>query len=334
MRPYRAHTVAEPGLSARGLILRQTHATTFALWGGMTLPRDARTYRALGAGWCFLIVQATSHPAEAQSTRRVLDNVRFEVAAVTDSAQYLLYQYRIVNPASSHGGVGGVRVDLSAPLGTKRVDLPSTGELERNSSPSELDHVPVGLIGPERWRMTVLPYNAYVYWYAADYGVVVNGVGLPASADSAPAGESKDGFGLRSPYLPGIRRFEAQPTFQSCCTEPNAQGEYPLPTEFPVPGFTVAPTVRPQDMSLRLVQSDLQQTCGPLRWIADGAVCRSLRSNLARAIASQQGDRSAAVSSLRTFLSELEGSHGAGKPVTDNAYWLLKVNGEYLLKQM
>ena len=139
---------------------------------------------------------------------------------------------------------------------------------------------------------------------------------------------------LRSPYLPGIRPFKAQPTFQSCCTEPNAQGEYPLPTEFLVPGFTVAPTVRPQDMSLKLVQSNLQQTCGPLRWITNSAVCGGLRSDLLRAIASQQRDRSAAVSSLRTFLSELEANHGPGKPVTDNAYWLLKVNVEYLLKQM
>ncbi len=281
---------------------------------------------------CLVVAQATLHPAEAQSTRRVLDNVRFDVAAVTDSAQYLLYEYRIVNPSSSHGGVGGVRVDLSAPLGTEHVNLPSTGELERNGPGGELDHVPVGLIAPERWRMTVLPYNAHVYWYAADFGVVVNGFGLPASADSAPAGGSKDGFGLRSPYLPGIRGFMAQPTFQSCCTEPNARGEYPLPSEFPVRGFTVAPTVRPQDMTPTVLGEDLEQACGTLHWVSDGALCGRLRSALQRASgALKRSDSQAAKDALRTFVTELEQQHGSGKPVNDNAYWLLKVNGEYPL---
>lgn len=301
----------------------------------MTPPRDARTYRALGTGLCLIVVQATSHPAEAQSTRRVLDNVRFDVAAVTDSAQYLLYEYRIVNPASSHGGVGGVRVDLSAPVGTERINLPSTGDLERNGPGGELAHVPIGLIAPERWRMTVLPYNAHAYWYAADYGVVVNGFGLPASADSASAGGSKDGFGLRSPYLPGIRPFMAQPTFQSCCTEPNARGEYPVPSEFPVRGFTVAPTVRPQDMSLDILGHDVQETCGVQRWISDGALCGRLRAGLERASgALKRSDRAGAKDALRAFLAELAPQHGSGNPVNANAYWLLKVNAEYLLAHM
>ncbi|OLD93149.1 MAG: hypothetical protein AUG79_12505 [Gemmatimonadetes bacterium 13_1_20CM_4_69_16] len=92
--------------------------------------------------------------------------------------------------------------------------------------------------------------------------------------------------------------------------------------------------MRPPDMSLAIVRSDLQQTCGPLRWIADGAVCGRLRSNLEQAIASQQGDRAATTGSLPAFLAELDAQHGPGKPVSDNAYWLLKVNGEYLLAHM
>ena len=38
--------------------------------------------------------------------------------------------------------------------------------------------------------------------------------------------------------------------------------------------------------------------------------------------------------SLRAFLAELDARHGPGMPVSDNAYWLLKVNGEYLLAHM
>lgn len=296
---------------------------------------DRRMGRLLAAGAVFVAMQFVSDRVQAQSPRQILDAVRLELMTVDDSAAYHVYRYRVVNPASSHGGVGGVRVDLSAPLGTERVNLPSTGDLERNGPGGESAHVPVGLIAPERWRMTVLPYNAPAYWYAADYGVVVNGYGLPASADSASAGGSKNGFGLRSPYLPGIRPFMAQPTFQSCCTEPNARGEYPVPSEFPVRGFTVAPTVRPQDMSLDILGHDVQQTCRAQRWISDGALCGRLRAGLERASAAlKRSDRAGAQDALRAFLAELEPQHRPGKPVNDNAYWLLKVNAEYLLPHM
>jgi len=33
-------------------------------------------------------------------------------------------------------------------------------------------------------------------------------------------------------------------------------------------------------------------------------------------------------------LSELEAQHGVGRPVTDNAYWLLKVNAEFVLGRL
>lgn len=301
----------------------------------MEFLRDSEPSGLIAGGLVALGLHVGAQRAQAQSPTPILDAVRLELMTVDDSAAYHVYRYRVMNPASSHGGVGGVRVDLSAPLGTERINLPSTGDLERNGSGGELGHVPVGLIGPERWRMTVLPYNAHAYWYAADYGVVVNGFGLPASADSASAGGSKDGFGLRSPYLPGIRSFMAQPTFQSCCTEPNARGEYPLPTEFPVRGFTVAPTVRPPDMNLDILSHDVQQTCGALRWISDGAICGRLRAGLERASAAlKRSDHASAKDTLRAFLAEVEQQHGRGKPVNDNAYWLLKVNAEYLLAHM
>jgi len=46
-----------------------------------------------------------------------------------------------------------------------------------------------------------------------------------------------------------------------------------------------------------------------------------------------QADRIGARAELRRFLSELEAQHGAG-PVNDNAYWLLKVNAEFLLRRL
>ena len=88
-------------------------------------------------------------------------------------------------------------------------------------------------------------------------------------------------------------------------------------------------------MTLDLVRADLAQACGALRWILDGAVCGPLQATLARAAAAaQRGERSAATDALRGFVDVLDAPHGPGKPVNDNAYWLLKVNAEYLLAHM
>jgi hypothetical protein len=266
------------------------------------------------------------------SAQGLLGPVHFDLEAVADSTEYLIYRYRIINPFVSRGGVAGIRLDLSAPAGTGRIRLPFTGELGHGGG-GPADHVPVGGIGPEHWWMQVL-YNALFDWYAADVGVVVNDSGVSASADSAAPGTAKEGFGLRSPYLPGVRRFSADPTYQSCCSKPipdTEEHEYPSPSDFRVHGFTVAPTVRPQDMSLDILASDLRQVCGNLHWISDQSVCRSLRTNLDQAAAAfRQHDHAGLVTALSAFLDQLEQRHGVSGPVNDNAYWLLKVNGEYL----
>jgi len=262
--------------------------------------------------------------------------VALELTTVVDSSAYLLYQYRIVNSGSSRAGVAGISVDVAARAGTGHVKLPFTGRVGLGGA-SSADHVPVGGIAPDGWKMRVR-YNAAFDWYAADVGAVVNDVGSSASGDSAAPGASKDGFGLRSPYLPGIRRFLALPTYQACCSQPrlgDSDGEVPVPGEFLVRGFTVAPTVRSQDMNVAAVRSDLQQTCGSLRWITDERVCARLRSTLEQVTkASARVDLPSAKAALRAFVDEIEAQHGPGRPVNDNAYWLLNVNGEYLLKQM
>ncbi len=88
-------------------------------------------------------------------------------------------------------------------------------------------------------------------------------------------------------------------------------------------------------MNVAAVRSDLQQTCGSLRWITDERVCARLRSTLEQVTkASARVDLPSAKAALRAFVDEIEAQHGPGRPVNDNAYWLLNVNGEYLLKQM
>ena len=291
--------------------------------------RDARARRLAAAGAVFIAIQLESDIVRAQSPHQILDAVGLEVVSVEDSSSYSVYRYHIVNPASSRGGVAEVTLDLSAARGTGHERLQFTGHLFPHAA-GEGEHVPFGGIAPDRWEMLVV--KAGLDWHVDQ--VILRDGGPPVSSDSAAPGGVKGGFGVRSPYLPGIRSFSAVPTEQSCCSEPNARGELPNSSTFRARGWTVAPSVRPQDMSLTVLESDLVQACGSLRWITDTAVCGNLRSNLERAIASQESDRPAAKGLLRTFLDELEAQHGPGKPVNDNAYWLLKVNAEYLLAHM
>lgn len=249
-----------------------------------------------------------------QSPHNVLARVHLEVTDVADSGAYLIYSYRISNSAESRGGVAVVELDVSAPAGTGRVRLPFTGNVETGGGDS-FDRVPLGGIAPPRW-IAMVGYKGILDWHV--YTVLLNG--WPSSYDSVAAGASKEGFGVRSPYLPGVRRFSAVPTEQSCCRTPNAQGELPNAWLLKVQGLTIGPTVRPAEMTLGLLRGDLDQVCGPLHWITDGAVCGSLHAKLATSTPDWRG-----------FLDDLEAQHGAGKPVNDNAYWLLKVNATYLL---
>jgi len=77
--------------------------------------------------------------------------------------------------------------------------------------------------------------------------------------------------------------------------------------------------VRPDEMSLATLREDLRQVCGSLRWIPDAALCSRLDAHLS------------SPAELRTFLDALDAQRERGRTVSDNAYWLLKVNAEYLL---
>src|SRR5213592_3129027 len=82
----------------------------------MTVRQGASLCGVIAVGLSLLGVQTASNPVQAQSPERLLDTVGLELKGVTDSASYLLYRYRILNPASSRGGVAGVKLDLSAQL--------------------------------------------------------------------------------------------------------------------------------------------------------------------------------------------------------------------------
>jgi hypothetical protein len=88
----------------------------------------------------------------------------------------------------------------------------------------------------------------------------------------------------------------------------------------------------PASLTTRLTNLT-SESCN-LAWISNAEVCSSLNGNLLQARqALTQGDNNIARTRLRSFLSELFAQHDAQGtlPVKDNAYWLLKVNAEYVL---
>jgi hypothetical protein len=77
----------------------------------------------------------------------------------------------------------------------------------------------------------------------------------------------------------------------------------------------------------------LDDTCGDLGWITSASVCRSLKENLQQGSRSLgKGDKTGARGRMEGFLAELVAQHNVGGilPVKDAAFWLLKVNAEYL----
>jgi hypothetical protein len=90
---------------------------------------------------------------------------------------------------------------------------------------------------------------------------------------------------------------------------------------------------QPRTLLIRLL-SLTEESCGPRSWIASVTVCSSLKEKLERAreavVTTNHGKAQAR---LQRFLEELSAHHGpAGTGhVTDNAFWLLKVNAEFVL---
>ncbi len=271
----------------------------------------------------------------AQGATSGLRGVIVELQAVGDSGSYLRYDYVVWNPDNSFWAVAQLGMDLTAPRGSGRKALPATGRFRHGLATGGrvpvIEHVPAGPISPPNWQAWLLN-SGILAWFGTRGGL--------HARDSIASGARLSGFGIRTTYLPGIRSVWAEPTWQSCCARPRPPGPdvppdvHPVPDEFRVTGLTVGPTLHPDSVSIQLLQAFHARTCTDLRWITDAGLCASHGARLGRARqALTQADRIGARAELRRFLSELEAQHGAG-PVNDNAYWLLKVNAEFLLRRL
>jgi hypothetical protein len=78
------------------------------------------------------------------------------------------------------------------------------------------------------------------------------------------------------------------------------------------------------------------QACS-LSWITDATVCSSLQAKLDKAARDlQHGKNATAKSDLQSFNDLLTANHGPGtsQKVNDSAYWLLKVNADFVIGRL
>jgi hypothetical protein len=151
-------------------------------------------------------------------------------------------------------------------------------------------------------------------------------------------GSSSPPLFFRERGLPGIAkawyRGDRLPTLGE------DEGEYPEPdpsvpvpapppvdplTDLSVETRTVGVDPAPADATTATLTSRLAsltaQSCA-LGWITQAKLCATLRGHL-----------TARPSRLSSFVRDLAAGHTAGGLVNDNAYWLLKVNAEYIVSR-
>jgi len=149
-----------------------------------------------------------------------------------------------------------------------------------------------------------------------------------------------DAIGVPGIVAGWIRGYVPPAPLTAADTNPAPRPSDPL-ADNSIRMMTVGVVPKPADSSpaslLRRLLGLADSSCAGLGWISNRGVCNSLRGKLERASASLAAGRpEAAAGQIRAFVQELEAQHGPqpGKHVGDHAYWLLKVNAEYVLARL
>ena len=137
-------------------------------------------------------------------------------------------------------------------------------------------------------------------------------IGLPAVVTAWYRGNSLPTFGEGDPDVP-----EPDPNIPTPDEDPLLTLSVPIQTVGVDP---LPPGATPASLTSRL-DGLTAQSCA-LGWITQTSLCTTLRGHL-----------TAQPARLTQFQSDLAAGHTAGGPVTDNAYWLLKVNADYILSR-
>jgi hypothetical protein len=280
-----------------------------------------------------IISAAAALPFAKQAT--LISPLDVAVTGIQDSTQYYAYTYSVHNPPQSIAGVAWFDIDISTGPGSTQPDPAATGQVQYATIRPDRWRVPIGPIVPDKWK-------AFVGHLMAVYDTTPGYL----DTDTISPGDVLLGLGLRSPYLPGIRQVRAHPTVQSCCMTPLPDPDTGMPCDtttdrcfFPAPvawrrsSFTVAPTYAPSGMSLTVVESLKNESCGTLNWITNSTTCAKLQQRIELAGAALGSSTyPVARAQLDAFVTELEARHHATQTqnVNDNAYWMLSTNAKHI----
>ena len=275
--------------------------------------QKARARLNMPPAWSMALA-ASLVPAGGYS--QALEPVDLQLLAVDDSASYLVYSYSAHNPAASSWSISGILVDVAAASGTPPA-LPATGEFVNLSAAHASEpYARIGPITPTGW-LAILGRDAWLVWAGPEDGVF--------ATDSIPPGADLIGFGLRSTYLPAIREVRAEPTWQSCCASPlPGTLENPRTSQFAVSSYGVIPGYPPEDLTIDLVQNQLDAICSDPLWLRDGALCSEFGSLVFDALSSlTAGDASTAADKLVALSERIDEERTQMEP---EAFWILYHN--------
>lgn len=245
--------------------------------------------------------------------------------SVADSGDYFVYDYSVTNSAESTWGLGAIEFDISATMGAPG-RLATTGDVMDvldypNATAPVSSRVAIGPISPDPWSAFLAP-AAVIEWAPPAPGYL--------SADSVAPGETKSGFGVRSPYLPGLREVRAAPTYQSCCQEPadpdGPTGRLPRADDFAVAGWTIGPRYHSSEVTQTVLHDQATAACNDIGWIDDAELCGRLLSLLDHA-----GRDAEATAPLHEVLDLLKDTLVQTGTVHSSAYWLLQLNTTQLI---
>jgi len=237
-----------------------------------------------------------------------------EATSITNSGDILEYRYTIANGA-------GPFVDQDL----RRIELGCAAGIETES-----------LVKPVPWNAEAR-VSAFTERAVCDYRLRLVDEGISP-------GTSGSGFGVDTRFLPSVVPvavwglqddieyypgiYDVRPELGDLVSTVNGMDGGWFETE------AVGPAIAPEDLAdptvgIAYLLSSLGDACD-LGWLDDATgVCHSLEVKLQQAQASIQADRPSARNQIQAFLNELEAQRG--QHVNENAYWLLKVNAQYVL---
>ena len=185
------------------------------------------------------------------------------------------------------------------------------------------------ILSPSGWEaydLSKFPARKNLVSWNADFG-----------RDLEP-GKKMKGFSITSPAQPGIVQSSALGFVQEMPGAERITSDIPGPPdpfEDCVKMKTIGPDILPSDEPVFSIDRiiSLKHEAFSLGWIDNAGIANSLDQKLENAkVKISQGNKNAAKNILQAFINELEAQRG--KHINDNAFYLLKLNAEFLISKL